>query len=102
MPAPNPLNPPLFVRWILWFRRHKFIFGPMPAGVKIPGVADGTLATEPMTLEDGLRRFRSITERVRNQPPTVPSPGLGMLTHQESIAMNLRHAELHLGFFLPE
>jgi hypothetical protein len=97
-----PLNPPFFIRWILKFMRKKFIHGPMPAGAKIPGVPGGTLVTEPMSVEDGLNRFRSIIERVKAEPPTVPSPALGMLTHEESIALNLRHAELHLGFYIPE
>jgi len=100
--TPAPLNPPFFIRWILRFRKQKFLNSPMPAGVKIPGVAGGTLATEPMTLDEGLSRLRSIIERMKTQPPTVPSPALGMLTHNESIALNLRHAELHLGFFIPE
>jgi hypothetical protein len=99
---PAPLNPPFFIRWILRFRKQKFLYGPMRAGVKIPGVPGGTLVTEPMSLEEGLNRFRSIIQRVKAEPPTVPSPALGMLTHEESIALNLRHAELHLGFFIPE
>jgi hypothetical protein len=32
----------------------------------------------------------------------VPSKVFGMLTHDESIALSLRHAELHLGFLIPE
>jgi hypothetical protein len=70
--------------------------------VRIPRVPGGTLATEPMSLEEGLARFRRVIERVKSEPPTAPSPALGPLTHEEAIALSLRHAELHLGFFVPE
>jgi hypothetical protein len=41
-------------------------------------------------------------EQLKTQAPTAPSPILGTLTHEEWIAMHLRHAELHLGFLIPE
>src|SRR5262245_20550115 len=100
--TPMPLKPPFFVRWFLRLRKRKFLYGPMRAGVRIPGVAGGTLATEPASLDDGLTRFRRVLERLKVEPPTVPSPVFGMLTHDETIALNLRHAELHLGYHVPE
>jgi hypothetical protein len=97
-----PLKVPFFIRWILRLRKQKFLYGPMRAGVKIPRVEGGTLATDPMTTEEGLGRFRRVMERLKTEAPTDPSPILGQLTHAETIAINLRHAELHLGFFIPE
>ncbi len=97
-----PLKVPFFIRWILRLRKRKFLYGPMRAGVRIPRVENGTLATEPLSLDEGLTRFRRITERLKTEAPTAPSPIFGNLTHDESIALNLRHAELHLGFFVPE
>lgn len=97
-----PLEVPFFIRWILRLRKRKFLHGPMRAGVKIPNLEGGTLGTEPLSLEEGLQRYRSQIERLRTEPPTVPSPVLGKLTHEESIALTLRHAELHLGFLVPE
>lgn|SRR5262245_47594836 len=97
-----PLNPPFFVRWILKWRKTSFLYGPMRAGVKIPRCPGGTLGTDPMSLDKGLARFKRVVERLRREPPTVPSKVFGMLTHDESIALNLRHAELHLGFLVPE
>jgi hypothetical protein len=99
---PAPLNSPFFIRWILRLRKRKFLYEPMQAGVRIPGVKGGTLATDPMPLDEALTRFRRVAERVKAEPPTAPSPALGTLTHEESIALNLRHAELHLGFLVPE
>lgn len=94
-----PLKTPWFVRLILWLRKRSFLYGPMPAGVKIPGVPTGTLVTEPTSLDAGLSRFQAAFQRLSKEPPTHPSPALGQLTHEEAIAINLRHAELHLGFF---
>ena len=96
-----PLKPPFFIRWILRMQKNRFLYKPMPAGVRIPRVPNGTLATDPMPLDEALPRFRKAMERVKTEPPTAPSPALGKLTHDESIALNLRHAELHLGFMVP-
>jgi len=97
-----PLKVPFFVKWIVWLRRRQYLYGTMQAGVRIPNVAGGTLATEAVPLEEGLGRLRRVLERLRVEAPTVPSPVFGRLTHEEGVALNLRHAELHLGFLVPE
>ena len=97
-----PLKVPFFIRWILRLRKRKFLYGPMRSGVRIPGVEGGTLATDPVPLEEGRERFHRAMERLKAEPPTAPSPVFGRLTHEESIALSLRHAELHLGFLIPE
>jgi hypothetical protein len=97
-----PLKVPFFIRWILRLRKRKFLYGPMRAGARIPRVEGGTLATDPLPLEEGLGRYRHALERLKVEAPTAPSPIFGRLTHEESIALSLRHAELHLGFFIPE
>jgi hypothetical protein len=55
----------------------------------------------PMPLDEALGRLRKVMERLKTEAPTAPSPALGRLTHDESIAITLRHAELHLGFMIP-
>jgi hypothetical protein len=97
-----PLKPPFFIRWILRLQKQKFLYGSMRAGVRIPRVEGGTLATEPMPLDAAVARFRTIAERLKKEAPTAPNPIFGRLTHAESIALNLRHAELHLSFLIPE
>lgn len=97
-----PLKPPFFIRWILRLRKRKFLYGPMRAGVKIPGVEGGTLATEALPPDEALARLRRALERLKAETPTAPNVIFGHLTHPEWIALNLRHAELHLGFFVPE
>jgi hypothetical protein len=97
-----PLKPPFFIKWLLRLRKRKFLYGPMRAGVKIPGVEGGTLATEPLPLEEGLERLRRVLLRLKSEAPTAPNVIFGRLTHEEAIALNLRHAELHLGFLATE
>jgi hypothetical protein len=99
--TPAPLKVPFPIRWILRLRKQKFLYGPMRAGVRIPRVEGGTLATDPVPLDEALRRLRAVTERLRTEAPTVPSIVFGWLTREESVAINLRHAELHLGFLVP-
>jgi hypothetical protein len=100
--TPAPLKVPFFIRWILKFQKKKYLYGAMAAGVRIPGTKDGTLATEPMPLDEALPRLRRVMERLKVEAPTVPSQAFGPLTHEEGIALNLRHAELHLGFMIPQ
>jgi hypothetical protein len=97
-----PLKPPFFIRWILRFQKKKFLVGPMPAGVKIPNVKGGTLGTDLLPLEESLTRYTAVLQRLKAEPPRLPSPIFGKMTHEETIALTLRHAELHLGFFVPE
>jgi hypothetical protein len=96
-----PLKVPFFIRWIMWLRKRQFLYGPMRSGAKIPGVEGGTLATDPVTLEEGLLRFRRVMEQLKTQAPTARNVLVGRLRHEEWIALTLRHSELHLGFFIP-
>jgi hypothetical protein len=98
----SPLKVPFLIRWFLRLRKRQFLYGPMRAGVKIPGVEGGTLATEPLSLDEGLGRLQRVMARLKSEAPTAPNPIFGPLQHAEGIALNLRHAELHLGFLAPE
>jgi hypothetical protein len=98
----SPLKVPFFIKWIFRLRKRQFLYGRMRAGVRIPRMEGGTLATDPLSTDEGLARFRRMMGRLKTEAPAVPSPAFGKLTHEESIALALRHAELHLGFFIPE
>ena len=98
----TPLEVPFFLRWLLRLRKRKFLYEPMRAGVRIPGVAGGTLANEPRSLDDGLNRLWRVMERLKAEAPSRSHPMFGLLKHDEWIAIHLRHAELHLGFLVPE
>ena len=98
----SPVKPPFFIKWFLRLQKRKFLYEPMRAGVKIPGIEGGTLATEPMPLDEALGRLRRVMERLKTEVPTARNIIFGPLTHKEWIAINLRHAELHLGFLVSE
>jgi Protein of unknown function (DUF1569) len=98
----TPLKTPLLIKWILRLRKHEFLHEPMRAGVKIPSVEGGTLATEPMPLEVALDRLKRVMEKLKSQAPTIFHSIFGQLSHDEWIAMNLRHGELHLGYQIPK
>jgi hypothetical protein len=97
-----PLRVPFFIKWLLRLRKRKFLYEPMRAGVRIPRVDGGTLGTEPLSLDEGLSRFRRVMERLKVESPTAPNVIFGRLSPDEQIALTLRHAELHLGFFVPQ
>jgi hypothetical protein len=79
-----------------------FIHKPMRRGFRIPRTVGGTFGTEPMGTDEGAARLRSALERLRGREPARhDSPAFGPLTDDERIALNLRHAELHLGYLWP-
>jgi hypothetical protein len=96
-PAPWPLR--AFVR----LRRKRYPDGPMPVGLRIPGVPEGTVGVEDLTLDEGISRLRREIERFESgAQPSHPSPIFGPLSHEEWTRLGLRHAELHLSFLHPE
>lgn len=98
-----PLKPPpLPIRLILKFMKGKYLRNGLPAGVKIPGVAAGTFAFDPLTTEEGAARLKKALLRLKsNEPAPHDSPAFGKMSHEDRVALNLRHAELHLSFLLP-
>jgi hypothetical protein len=99
--SPCPIKAPWIVRFIMGFQKKKFLHNPMKPGVRIPRVDGGTVGTEPMEMEEGLKRFIATFERLKRETPSCPSPVFGMFTRLEAQAMNQRHVELHFGFFTP-
>jgi hypothetical protein len=99
----NPLTPPWFVKFIVgWvIGKNRFLRGPMRVGVHIPRVPGGTVATELLSLDEGLSRLQKAVQRLRASAPTQPNTLFGPLTHGEWIQLSCRHAELHLSFFHP-
>ncbi len=93
-----PFRAPWFIRIIARTFKKRFLTKAMPAGGRIPRVPGGTYGTEIVPTDVALDRFRKAFTRLKHEPPTAPSPAFGPLTHEEAIALNLRHAELHLSF----
>lgn len=99
-----PLKPPpFFVAWILRLMLKKYLRDGMPAGVRIPKVEGGTIGQDDGPFDEALARLRRALERLqRGDPAQYPSPAFGKMTEADRIRLNLRHAELHLGFLDPQ
>lgn len=92
-------RPPWIIRLIVKPQKNKFIAKGLPRGVRIPGQKDGTVATEVVPTAQALEHLRRSATRLHDNAPSVPNPLFGPLSHDEWVQMNLRHAELHLGYF---
>jgi len=95
-----PMRPPWIVRFIgTTFLKKHVLRKPMRPGTWIPKIKDGTLATDLIPTDQALVSLSHACDRLRTQAPIAPNPIFGPLTHDEWIALNLRHGELHLSFF---
>jgi Protein of unknown function (DUF1569) len=93
-----PIKIPWLMRQILRPLKNRILTKSMRAGSRIPGVADGTLATNVVPTAEALAHLHRNIDRLKASSPTSPSPLFGPLTHEEWIKLHLRHAELHLSF----
>ena len=79
----------------------------MRPGEKLPGLehAGGTLAIEDVSCAAGLAHIEGAAGRLSAGTPGSPTPfadpAFGVITYREWTEMTLRHAELHLSFFVP-
>ncbi len=90
---------PWLVRLLLRRQLKKFMKQGMPAGVRIPRVADGTYGIDDMPTEQAAERLRLALGRLQRQEPAkFDSPAFGKLSEDDRIRLNLMHAELHLSF----
>jgi hypothetical protein len=97
-----PVTPPLLVRWVMRPMKKRFLYKGMPAGVHIPKTPGGTFGTDVLPPDEGLARYRAACARLKAEAPTRRHPIFGAMTHDEWIAGQLRHAELHLSFVRAE
>lgn len=97
-----PFKTPWLIRMLIRPRIPGYIRDGLPAGVHIPKAPRGTYGIEPLSTEEGLRRLRAALERLKGEPARHDSPGFGHVSDEDRVALNLRHAELHLSFLHPE
>lgn len=94
-------RPPKVIAWILrTFMRKRLLSGKsMPRGIRIPKVAGGTTGADDIPFDQAVVRYRAALERLQSvEEAPYPSPAFGPMNHGERIQLNLRHAELHLGY----
>lgn len=95
-PVPRP---PFFVRWMMRWILPRILRGKMPKNVRIPRVPGGTTGMDDVTIQDAARRLQAALTRLESdEPAPFDSPAFGKMSHADRIRLNLRHAELHLGY----
>jgi hypothetical protein len=99
---PPMRRPPWPIRVLMPLFKGRFLRNGLPAGFRIPGAEGGTFGAEPLSTDEGHRRVRAAFDRLGRVAPTHANPAMGPLSHEEWIALNLRHAELHLSFQHPK
>jgi Protein of unknown function (DUF1569) len=95
-----PIKKPFFLlRWILRLMLKKMLREGMHGGVRIPGVPGGTVGMDAMAISEAAERLRNAFHRLKRREQAFhDSPAFGPMSHDDRIVLNLRHAELHLGY----
>ena len=90
---------PAPVRWIFTLlMKRKFLTQPIPAGFKAPK----QYQPEEISVEEALVLLRKAITRQETEQQRVMHPAFGMISKDEWTLFNLRHAEMHMSFVVPE
>lgn len=95
--APRPLQ--MLIRAVM---QKRFFEGPMKPGFKLPKKASAKYMPTATSTEEGLGLLREAIGRWKSASHRYPHPLLGPLTPAEWDLCELRHAELHMSFVVPE
>ncbi len=95
-----PLGPPPWpISWLIRRTLKRTLRAGLKSGVKIPGIAGGTTGAEPLQTDVALERLRAALKRLQSgEPVKYESPAFGPMSQDDRVALQLRHAELHLSF----
>lgn len=95
---------PWFVRCLIApLIKNSFLTKPMKAGFKLPRkLAAVLLPADDVDLQSALESLRQVIARSKRETPTAEHPAFGKLAGQEWTSLNLRHAELHMSFAVPD
>lgn len=92
-------SPPWPISWLLRRTLKRTLRDGMKSGVKIPGLAGGTTGTEVLKTDVALQRLRAALQRLQAaEPVQYESPAFGPMSQEDRVALQLRHAELHLSY----
>jgi hypothetical protein len=84
-----------------WFKK-RMLTRPMCPGFQLPANAAKYLIPEDeCEMHEALRHLHTAVSRCHTTTVREPSPFIGPLTAEEWDQLHLRHAELHLSFFVP-
>ena len=96
--APLPIR--VLLRYV--FKKRILTKGMRP-GFNLKGkFAEYIIPEATCSTEQGLGQLRDGIARLKREPQRHPHPAFGPLTREEWDQLHLRHAELHLSFFVPQ
>ncbi len=99
----DPNRAPLPIRLLVRLMRNRMLIKGMRPGFKLPKqAADKYISGPQISAEEGLHELRNSIVRLKAEPQRHPHPALGTMTHRQWEQLHLRHAELHLSFFVPQ
>lgn len=97
-----PFKVPWYIRLLgIVYLRRRMINGPWPAGLPLPRRAAAKLVPGETSPEEGLQVLREGIEALGRETQRVPHPVAGKMTVEQWNRLHLRHAELHMSFFVP-
>jgi len=97
-----PIKPSWFMRYFVApFIKNSLLTKGMPAGIQLPKSA-AALLPNPTEIQPALEHLKRSIDHLKEESPKMPSPFFGDMAPQEWVALTLRHAELHLGFVVPD
>lgn len=94
---PGPLRP--IVRMLLL---NKMLASGMPAGRKLPQKPARVLMPSDTSDQEGIDLLRKSIARWHSNSTRKPHPFFGQLTPEQWDRLELRHAELHMSFVVPQ
>lgn len=97
-----PAVPPLkwYVRLLGKLGKAHFLKKGLSPGFRFKGIPEGTIATEVVPTDVAWTRLHRAFDRLNDEAPTMPNELFGHMKHDEWKQLQLRHAELHLSFFV--
>ena len=91
---------PAPARWVMSrLMKKKFLNKTIPPGFK---TTKEMVAPEDTLLEESLSELQRAIDRQKNNPERAIHPGFGRISRDEWDQFNLRHAEEHMSFLVPE
>jgi hypothetical protein len=93
---------PWFMRMIGKALKRVFMKNPMPAGLKLPPKFAAVVLPSPTTTEEGLAELRLAVARLARESERAEHPIFGKISKEEWNSLHLKHANLHMGYLIPE
>jgi hypothetical protein len=96
-------TPPWYIRLLGPWIKKRMLTQPMRPGFQLPAYAAKFLIPkQECEMHEALAHLHSAVTRLQATTRRHPSPVFGPLTLEEWDQLHLRHAELHLSFFVPK